>query len=170
MTDEVIDRALAYLQSDAAAEHVAALLAQPDPGPHGNRSLRVPECVRATGVVWRASPVGKWQRIELHRALLRYEATYEEVGVFVRQEGERYIVSDLGEAARALRLSSGDLHPDITFDLPEDWGVWMCEDCVIYAGPDPFVGTVAAADLPRAILRVLLAAWQVSTSEVPHGG
>lgn len=92
---------------------------------------------------------------------LHDEVHSDPLRVYFRSEGDRYIVTDLGEAVRALRLRTGRM------DAVERAGrAW-----VEMAGPGTWnAGTMsencAAADLPRAIVRVMLAAVRVAALEV----
>lgn len=85
-------------------------------------------------------------------------------GSTTREEpGGRFIVSDLGEAVRALRLRTGrmNLPRGATWEAAAACGA-MLDDGVL-----TMPGHVTAADLPRAIVRVMLAAHRVAALEVP---
>ena len=78
--------------------------------------------------------------------------------VYFREDADRFIVTDLGEAVHALRLRTG-----ITYDE----ALAILENAVGYEG-DAFkkgadiMEIPKAADLPSAICRVMLAAYEVS--------
>lgn len=101
---------------------------------------------------------GAWSALALEPVGERPEA----ICVYFRPNGEgRYIVTDLGEAVRALRLRTGWFNwhdaipsgtPDLKPALLTPWGgLWM---------------ETTAADLPRAICAVLLAARRVASLQV----
>lgn len=140
-----------YLASPLAEEHVAALLALPDPGPKANRSLRV-QVLRATGCTWICNPEAAWHDVSLHRAGLQY-LSYEEVRAYFKPvEDGRFIVSDMGEALRALRIQTGRW----------DWAETLSRPHAV----DSLDGTltqrhVEPAHLPRILLDTLLTAYRV---------
>ena len=72
-------------------------------------------------------------------------------------------MSDLGEAVRALRLRTGrmNLPRGATWEAAAACGA-MLDDGVL-----TMPGHVTAADLPRAIVRVMLAAHRVAALKVP---
>ena len=91
---------------------------------------------------------------------------------YFRPDGDRYIVSDLGEAVRALRLRTrltpheADVAASrvlMTMRNAPRW--WVPNTCVGSAIEIPH--GVPAADLPRALCRVLLAAYRVANLEIP---
>ena len=48
-----------------------------------------------------------WLSLEIRTDFTRNEVLAKNVSAYFRREGDRYIVSDLGESVRALRLASG---------------------------------------------------------------
>lgn len=134
-----------YLASDGAAEDAAAAIAWPAPHPSEYRAW------------WRIETDGAWTRVHVGMLALCVEAT-----AYFRPEGDRYIVSDLGEGVRALRLRTGDIWSAVL-----DCGPRVSDtDGVLYAvGEEGWMWRVAAADLPSAICRVLLASHRVSHME-----
>lgn len=139
-----------YLQSDLAQQDVQGLLAIPAEQTEGPT-----EAVYFAD--WTRSKEGAWVYVNMDGL----------VGVYYRPDGDRFIVTDLGEAVRAFRLRTGcsaQLDGELIERLqantdPRDWLLW----------PDGVVGRVlaTAADLPRAIVRVLLAAHRVASLEAP---
>lgn len=105
----------------------------------------------------------------------------EAVRVYYRPEGDRYIVSDLGEAQRALRLRTGRLDVEHLAEEVISGATWADEHdrpagltmtggalrtfnaCVYGAEID----TVAASALPRAIVATMLASHRLATLEIP---
>lgn len=101
---------------------------------------------------------------------------------YYRLEGERYVVTDLGEAVHAQRLRTGRLIPYVRVPFVEfaeigpagliyaisdkTDGTLRSPDSWIYQGVLP---TVTSTDLPRAICAVLLAAHRVANLN-PGGG
>ena len=85
---------------------------------------------------------------------------------YFRPDGDRYIVSDLGEAVRALRLRTGVMDPEIVLPTWASEGYCVPYVCANYwpvlAMADAHGVGVSAADLPRAIVRVMLAAHRVA--------
>lgn len=88
------------------------------------------------------------------------------------EEDVYYLVSDMGEAVRALWLRTGAMiHPAHMARVP--WSISEVLACV-----DPFefrwegsaltFSGVAAEDLPRAVCRLMLAAYRVRRLEVPR--
>lgn len=141
-----------YLQDEEAVHDVARLLAEPDPkfkGTTDGDALFYLE--RGTA--------GAWRTVELDQV-----RGPENVKVYYRLEGDRSIVTDLGEAVRALRLRTG--HASLRWsDLPDfrmPAGAYGTEDRLIYAEPNP-----SSADLPRAICCVMLAAWRIANIALP---
>ena len=103
--------------------------------------------------------------------------TREAAHVYFRPEGDRFIVTDLGEAVRALRLRTGGplIMPGAARNklqcqiarlcgnnvLMDDWTLYAAND--LYGGNPLDWFSITAADLPRAITRVLLAAHRVAS-------
>lgn len=86
-----------YLEGPRAVEDVTALLRPPS----GRVALGGDYIDRDT--------VGSWERVQV---VSRYD---EPIGpsVYFRPDGDRFIVSDLGEAVRALRLRTGALEVEV---------------------------------------------------------
>ncbi len=170
-----------YLQSEEAVHDVAALLDAhnarpfPDGSPHHHAA-------DTQHREWWISRYGAWRRVSCRPALYRMDGHDALAFAYFRPEGDRYVVTDLGEAVRALRLRTGyaadhgaargpererlhdaacvPFHGRLRIDLCLDGQVRAVDD----VGP---AGLVAAADLPRAIVRVLLAAHRVASLEAP---
>lgn len=112
---------------------------------------------------WHSRQSGAWREMRFNHG----------VSVYYRPEGDRYVVTDLGEAVRALRLRTGR-GPLMGCDqqhlfsaVPDDPMVMACGDTALWGyGGDVESLTVRAADLPRAIVRVMLAAYRVASLEI----
>jgi len=162
----------AYLQSDQAVADVAAMLAEPwdlssdfVPARRGawtRISLRdgVPVYFRPAAY---DLPVNREPLPESLRPNPATPPTYITVPAL-----QRFIVTDLGEAVRALRLRTG--YTGLADDLPYDevpGAPMLCDGRLIgVAGPRED-DRISTADLPRAICAVLLAAHRVATLTAP---
>ena len=138
-----------YLQSADAVRDVGIALSQPHP-------------------LWRVGGLGAWADIVHVPAHGRYDFIDRALvrQVYYRPQGERFIVTDLGEAVHALRLRTGALC------IPEECGPLVDTleaefQRVMITNTMLAVG-VAVADLPRAICGVMLAAWRVECLEPEH--
>lgn len=117
----------------------------------GHRVLSLPE----EGGGWRdwhILPAGVWTRVD-----------YDDAGVCFRPDGDRFIVTDLGEAVRALRLRTGAMRPDVPLNVHAQ----VITAASLHLHDGELWGHVLAADLPRAIVALLLAAHRVASLEVP---
>lgn len=129
-----------YLMSEQAREDVRALV-------DGRE-----EFVGPGGLCIIAGPEGKW------RAMTAIDDAGDEVlaRVYYRPDGDRFVVTDLGEGVRALRLKKGDVlvrHPYI----PDGTNYTDVHSGVLVADPEP-----SAPGLPDAICRVMLASLRVA--------
>jgi hypothetical protein len=132
-----------YLTSPQAREDVRALLAS------GARPGRVQNRIGPTA----------WLEIELVGVWTQVTYVFHdevEVNIYYRLDGDRFIVSDLGEGAKAQRLRTGIL---FCLDV-RNWvdGIVRCSEGMIF----PFRGPTKPDDLPDAICRVMLASWRVA--------
>lgn len=138
----------AYLQSEQATLDVATHVAR---GSHWS----IVDHPRA----WFAGKEGCWMQLKL-----RVEK--EEVIAYFRPEGDRYIVTDLGDAVRALRLRTGVIDPEIALPTWASEGYCVPYVCTDYwpvlAAADAKGKGASAANLPAAIVRVMLAAYRVA--------
>ena len=95
--------------------------------------------------------VGAWRSV-----MIWDDNQNKELTAYYRPDGDRYVVTDLGEGVRALRLRTGDLYR--RSGGPEECrairGVWF--------GDALGTTNVTAADLPDAICRVMLASLRVA--------
>jgi hypothetical protein len=101
---------------------------------------------------WRRAQTGAW------RTMFRDGA--DRGVVYYRPEGDRYIVTDLGEGVKAARLRTGrwsETVSDSDISIP---GVMYLEGQLIRTS-DP-----TTYDLPDALCRVMLASYRVATMEV----
>ena len=144
-----------YLQTEQAREDVRELLQ------------------RKTGSTWFGGlnqptllctyECGAWVRVNAQ------QSAQEGMHAYYRLDGDRYVVTDLGEGVRALRLRTGICMltlPQVceVFDrTPEMLGVHFGADSALYA-TEGNKASVTAADLPDAICRVMLASLRVAQS------
>lgn len=120
-----------YLASEAAQEHAKDMIAH-------KQDAAFP--VDGGWRDWRRAQIGAWTRLST-----------DGICCYFRPDGERFIVTDLGEGVRALRLRTGD----VTQPAFEPRGCWQYGDIL---GADKVTG----ADLPDAICRVMLASLRVA--------
>ena len=145
-----------YLQSEQAAQDVARLLAGEDV-----QHLRSILC-------------GAWTSVGHAfcgtRAVSPPDGPWWPLPVYYRPEGDRYLVTDMGEAVRALRLRTGQMGnkaSDAAVDKAAGAALgWPHAPPWTWSGDAMLLPLVAAADLPRAIVRVMLAAYRVAALEV----
>lgn len=131
-----------YLQSEQAREDVRALLARWT-AHHGTTQSHI----GASGQILHASLADAWTRAELATGKDWRPMAY------YRPDGDRYVVTDLGEGVRALRLRTGQ--------PIEGWQSWF--DGIV----DSTAGVIRKQDvradqLPDAICRVMLASLRVA--------
>lgn len=146
----------AYLQSEEAERDVATQIERyrtgTDDPPHDR---------------WCAGPltvVSPWHKAFCTEPDVTYPH-YECVRVYYRPEGESYIVTDMGEAVRARRFRTGDMcHPSRLARVPWHIGdVLACLDPFTFSWQDDALQvSAAAAALPSAICRMMLAAYRVA--------
>lgn len=123
-----------YLASEAAREHAALMLQDPQA-----RDF----LVGRTWFTWLVPrPSDVWRALQL-----------DTVRVYYRPDGERYIVTDLGEGIKARRLRTGDMYIR-ALDV---------RGCFTF-GDQYTLGDVPAPKLPDAICRVMLASLKVAQS------
>lgn len=153
-----------YLKSPVALRDVTALLAKiKEPG-HAVPLPRLHNCPQSR-MLWTAAAVGQFIRITC-------STRDERVHVYCREYDPRVLVTDLGDAIRNARLSTGRLlDPEINGIIFDEKGTQYRNlgfiDSDIYCEVDqlmitavrrglPNVSTVPIADLPIAILAVML--------------
>ena len=166
-----------YLRSEEAVRDVAAALDRH----HGGTDEGDERWTIARGVIWDESCpwlmafcVGAHEEGRdgnddpIYRALpgepeIAYP-TRQTAHVYFRAEGDRYLVTDIGEAVRALWLKTGNLEADGAV-----WRAWESglEVGGVFLGKNTLRAYCPAADLPRAIARVMLAALRVASLETP---
>jgi hypothetical protein len=146
-----------YLASEAAREDVKALLERRRLTPNF-ADIHAKNPHRFMGI----TKTGAWHVVTMSVEGETCQALY-------RPDGDRYVVTDLGEGVRALRLRTGEsAYGPAT-------GVAMLEKLKLYDAQNPrnalggmaheleLIG-VTAADLPDAICRVMLASLRVAQS------
>jgi len=152
-----------YLQSEQAVQAAQILLLESKSGARRaavDAPLPFGEMAIQPAAMWQRA----WHCVYLCARYARYAVAHEMAVVYFRPEGDRYIVTDLGVAVRALRLRTGRVGGE---SLPPTPGVRMGSGGLLIATSDDDEDTVSAADLPRAICRVLLVAHRVTLLEVP---
>lgn len=156
-----------YLASELAREDVKALLAQPSQ----TLGELAPDTEARVGSV-RTEPLpvtwsdykhagSAWRQVELDHA----DGC---LSVYYRPDGDRYVVTDLGDGVRAYRLATGrtwwqaqenDMKRNAISHLGGESGHSVCP-----AGGAMELAGVTASDLPDAICRVMLASLRVAQS------
>ena len=140
-----------YIGSEQAREDVRELLASDKP------QLPV---LSMEDLCWVLDEVGAWRRV-----LIWDDAQNKELTANYRPDGDRFVVTDLGEGVRALRLRTGCsqyLAMERSDPMREDLrtsstgNIWTTERGIME------LDNVTAADLPEAICRVMLASLNVA--------
>ena len=105
---------------------------------------------------WNLGGDGAWKT-----AIYHTNATQQDHTVYYRLDGDRYVVTDLGEGVRALRLRIGCINTDSQFD-----GTWrkLLGHPAVRSYFDTLYAEVTAADLTDAICKVMLASLRVMTA------
>lgn len=111
-----------------------------------------------------------WNQVRLsQRDAELLDAMATRVSAYYRPDGDRYVVTDLGEGVRALRLRTGICmltFPQVreVFErTPEMPGVHFGADSALYA-TEGDKASVTAAEVPDALCRVMLASLRVAQS------
>ena len=140
-----------YLQSEQARSDVRELLDSCD----GAENSWADKTVEG-GFHWMTEDAGAWWRVGLEDSHAH--------NVYYRPDGNRYIVTDLGEGVRALRLRTGWIHGRATGYAMQQretlssgglgWVAGMCGDVELDGIKDE--------NLPGAICRVMLASLRVA--------
>ena len=106
--------------------------------------------------------LGAWIRILITAERHSISACY-------RPDGDRFVVTDLGEGVRALRLKGCallDIKPKVDEVLMQMYQAGLLHPnygpAALIQGEIGTIGNVTAADLPDAICRVMLASLKVS--------
>ena len=142
-----------YLASEAAREDVRRLLSEPRP-----------RVVHGDPVGWRhygvqaepyPAPPSVWCGISVDWGGSLPLAEWKYLTVYYRPDGERYIVTDLGEGVKAKRLRTGQ--------HLAGWENWFNGEVESTAGVIT-LRFVDAGDLADAICRVMLASLRVAQS------
>ena len=143
-----------YIGSEQAREDVRELLASDKP------QLPV---LSMEDLCWVLDEVGAWRRV-----LIWDDAQNKELTANYRPDGDRFVVTDLGEGVRALRLRTGCsqyLAMERSDPMREDLrtsstgNIWTTERGIME------LDNVTAADLPDAICHVMLASLNVAGVE-----
>ena len=142
-----------YLKSEQARADVGALLNKtPDAAGSRGRWHSIPEplaCLTAT-------PDRAWTRVDILFAEI--DAT-SPARAYFRPDADRFIVTDLGEAVRALRLRTGAI--GISYERGQSM-LHVAGDLRLGWSGEFAVEKCTAANLPAAICRVMFAAYEVS--------
>lgn len=156
-----------YLKSEAAREDVRALLALWIPH-HGTTQSHIGH----EGRIWHASLAQAWTHIEVTNDREQRPAVY------CRRDGERFIVSDLGEGMKAFALRTGyfgdpnELPSPFWRTVPEAVACWP-DGCRWHGGAlwadgaerteNDWIGKgVKAEDLAETICLLMLASYKVA--------
>jgi hypothetical protein len=132
-----------YLASEQAREDVKALLERRRLTPNF-ADIHAKNPHRFMGI----TKTGAWHVVTMSVEGETCQALY-------RPDGDRYVVTDLGEGVRALRLWTGE--------VMAGWENWFDGVMESVAGVIR-IRFVTAADLPDAICRVMLASLRVAQS------
>jgi hypothetical protein len=111
---------------------------------------------------WRKERDHAWTYVALHWPGPR------SWGCYYRPDGDRFIVTDLGEGVRVMRLRTG--YVGLIDDLPYEevpGAPMICDGRLIGVTVPRDENRIPAADLPRTIARVLLASRRVARLEGP---
>ena len=132
-----------YLQSEQAREDVRELFDSDKP------SLPV---MSIEDLCLVRDEVGAWRSV-----MIWDDNQNKELTAYYRPDGDRYVVTDMGEGVRALMLRTGNLNTDAPLVVSEirragagEWGHLVA------------ALVTSAADLPDAICRVMLASLRVA--------
>ena len=141
-----------YLASEQAREDVRLVVAKP------KDVLRY----SGNGGPWlERTTLKAWTRLGI-------EGADQYITAYYRPDGDRYVVTDLGDGVRAYRLATGrtwwqaqenDMKRNAISHLGGESGHSVCP-----AGGAMELAGVTAADLPNAICRVMLASLRVAQS------
>ena len=144
-----------YLETPQAREDVRELLASDKP------QLPV---LSMEDLCWVLDEVGAWRRV-----LIWDDAQNKELTANYRPDGDRFVVTDLGEGVRALRLKGCallDIKPKVDEVLMQMYRAGLLHPnygpAALIQGEIGTIGNVTAADLPDALCRVMLASLKVS--------
>ena len=132
-----------YLMSDEARENVRVHLA--------------PTACSTSKEGWVKDERGPWRRFWL--SCTRDDRNKDGLNVYFRPEGDRYIVTDLGEGVRALRMRTGMLEP--TIKIPH----LLQPDDRQFAEPVVY-NRCTADELPDSICKVMLSTYRVANLEI----
>ena len=145
-----------YLETPQAREDVRALLDSCD-GAENSWAEKTLD----SGLHWMTEDAGAWWRVGL--------ADSQVYSVYYRPDGDRYVVTDLGEGVRALRLKGCallDIKPKVDEVLMQMYQAGLLHPnygpAALIQGEIGTIGNVTAADLPDALCRVMLASLKVS--------
>jgi hypothetical protein len=147
--DASMQNLVEYLASERAREDVRLLI-------HGSVGY-----LRVGHGTWNLGSDGVWNTAIYHANTTRQDHT-----VYYRLDGERYVVTDLGEGVWVLRLRTGKLdQPDVEVIQPGTRGVALYNNEIMYsdeATPTGGVRFSVILDLPDAICKVMLASLRVT--------
>jgi hypothetical protein len=145
-----------YLTSEQAREDVRALLTL---------------TAKTTDRLQKRIGPAMWLEREQIQTWTEVTAVYhdeQKISAYYRPDGDRFVVTDLGEGVRALRLRTGSV--SYTYEMrciPLGLqGARIKDGCVMADHGDPYRADdcIAAADLPDALCRVMLASLKVAST------
>lgn len=144
----------AYLQSEQAMMDVGTVIAEP---------RTISRNIDGRCYVLMEEEI--WRRLELCVRITESDK-WEVMRAYFRPDGDRYIVTDLGEGLRTYALRTGDIEyrgfsrQPISGIHDRDGRLYACR-----TRNDSLCLGMEAAELPGAICRVLLAAYRVANVE-----
>ena len=167
-----------YLETPQAREDVGRLLADSparDVTLAGGRIWRKPDGQAFHSVsglkvdtLLTLKPQEAWQLVRISQRDARL-AMVPKITAYYRPDGDRFVVTDLGEGVRALRLKGCallDIKPKVDEVLMQMYQAGLLHPnygpAALIQGEIGTIGNVTAADLPDALCRVMLASLKVS--------
>ena len=152
-----------YLATEQAREDARRLLVAPYP-------RRIDAIVNDMPAVMSLYPADAWTRVSMTAQTFMRPGDPQDAGCYFRSDGDRYIVTDLGEGVRALRLRTGEraYGPATGVAILEKLTLCNMEDSRGNVGAlgglarELELVDVTASDLPDAICRVMLASLRVA--------
>jgi len=151
-----------YLATEQAREDARRLLVAPYP-------RRIDAIVNDMPAVMSLYPADAWTRVSMTAQTFMRPGDPQDAGCYFRSDGDRYIVTDLGEGVRALRIKGCallDIKTKVDEALMQMYQAGMLHatygPVALIQGEIGTIGNVNASDLPDAICRVMLASLRVA--------
>lgn len=106
--------------------------------------------------------VGMWRKVSIEQG---QDADALVVTAYYRPDGDRYVVTDMGEGVRALRLRTGVLHSRAAAEAAKArQGICRDQEWTMGGTADLELEGFKPEQLPDAICRVMLASLRVAQS------